>query len=206
MGTLYRKICPACDGDTETNVTFDGFAGAAITNPLRGGEIVSDGYLAYIAGNGDLVQLPHPIESHALKAAGGTWNDAATHGRLLYIHNLICADCGTQNTTASLHVGGVGCGTGLVLGAIAISCNILLFKLHPIAAIIIAWIAMLAPSMLIDRYVRFLYHHNAVPHQATRCSACNGCNLVPLTIVRKRPVPCPRCRQKALTIEIAGRS
>ena len=31
----------------DTNVTFDGFAGATITHPQRGGEIVSEGYLAY---------------------------------------------------------------------------------------------------------------------------------------------------------------
>ncbi len=206
MGTLYRKFCPACDGDADTNVTFDGFVGAAITNSRRGGEIVSEGHVAYIADNGDLVPLPHPIESDALAAAGGTWDDAAIHGRLLYIHNLICADCGTQNTTASLHVGGAGCVTGLVLAAIMILCNLFLFRLHPIIEIILIWIAMFAPSMLIDRYVRFRYHTNAVPHQTNRCDACSGCKLMPLTFVLKRSVQCPRCRQKTLTIEIAGRS
>lgn len=206
MGTLYRKFCPACDGNADTNVTFDGFVGAAITNSRSGGEIVSEGHVAYIADNGDLVPLPHPMESEALAAAGGTWGDAAIHGRLLYIHNLICADCGTPNTTASLHVGGEGCGTGLVLAAIMILCNILLFKLHPIIEAMLVCIAMFAPAMLIELYVRFRYHPNVVPHQTNRCVACGGCKLMPLSFVQKRCVPCPRCRQETLTIEIVGRS
>ena len=70
MGTVYRKFCPACNGNAETNVTFNGFAGAAITDSRRGGEIVSDGHVAYIGDSGELIPLPHPIESHALDAAG----------------------------------------------------------------------------------------------------------------------------------------
>lgn len=206
MGTLYCKFCPACDGDGETNVTFDGFAGAAVTSSGRGGEIVSEGYVAYIADSGDLVPLPHPIESHALDTAGGTWTDAAIHGRLIYIHNLICADCGTQTTTASLHVGGTGCVAGLVLAAIAITCNIFLFNLHPVVEIILVWMAMFAPSMVIDRYVRFRYRDNAAPHQNGRCVQCGGSNLFSFATARKGPIPCPRCQQNTMTIEIAGRS
>lgn len=206
MGTVYRKFCPACHGDAETDVTFDGFAGAVLTHSQRGGEIVSDGYLAYIADSGDLVPLPHPLESRALKAAGGTWTRAEIQGRLIYIHNLICADCGAENTTASLHTGGAGCITGLVLGAVAFACSILLFNLHPIIGIVLAWIAMFAPSFLIDRYVRIRYRDNAVPHQSTRCSQCGGDHLVSLASARRGPFPCPRCHQKTMTIEVAGRS
>jgi len=206
MGTLYRKFCPACDGDAETNVTFDGFAGAALANARRGGEIVSDGHVAFIADNGNLVPLPHPIESQALDAAGGKWNDAAIHGRLLYIHNLICADCGTQNTTASLHVGGTGCVAGLVLAAIVIACNIFVFDLHFIIEIIFVWMAMFAPSMLVDRYVRFRYRANAVTHQTDHCANCGGHNLSSLASARKSSIPCPRCTEGTMSIEIAGRS
>ena len=206
MGTVYRKFCPVCDGDRKPNVTFDGFAGAVITDSSRGGEIVSAGHVAYIADSGDLVPLPHPIESHALDAAGGTWTDAAIHGRLIYIHNLICADCGTQNTTASLHIGGTGCITGLILAAVAMACNVLVFNFHPIAKIVLVWVALFAPSLLIDRYVRLRYRENAVPHQTKRCTQCGGGKLVSLASAKKNPLPCPRCNQRAMTIEIAGRS
>jgi len=206
MGTLYRRFCSTCDCDAETNVAFDGFAGATLTDAGRGGEIVSDGHVAYIADSGGLVPLPHPIESHALDAAGGTWNDAAIHGRLIYIHNLICADCGAQNTTASLHVGGTGCVEGLVLAAIIIACNIFLINFHVVVEIVFVWMAMFAPSILIDRYVRFRYRANAVPHQTNHCDTCGGHNLLPLSSARKSSIPCPRCTGGTMSIEIAGRS
>ncbi len=206
MGTLYRKYCPECDGNAEANVTFDGFAGAAIRNPLRGGEIVSQGHVAYIADSGDLVPLPHPIEYQSLDAAGGKWGDAAIHGRLLYIHNLVCADCGTPNTTATLHVGGTGCVTGLVLGSAAIAGNVFLFNLQPAFETFVVFVALFAPSLLIDLYVRIRYRSNAVPYQTKHCTHCGGGRLVPLASAKKRSLHCPRCKQETLTIEIAGRS
>ena len=206
MGTLYRKFCPPCDGNAETNVTFHGFAGAAITDSRRGGEIVSDGHVAYIADSGDLISLPHPIESHALDAAGGKWTDAAIHGRLIYIHNLICADCGAQNTTASIHTGDTGCVTGLALAGVVIAWNVFVFNFHPIATIIFVWMALFAPSKLIDRYVRMRYHNNVVPHQTKRCIKCGGGKLVSLASAKKDLFPCPQCKQRTMTIEIAGLS
>lgn len=206
MGTLYRKFCPSCDRSDETNSTFDGFAGAALTDTGRGGEIVPEGYVGYIADNGELVPLPHPIESQALNAAGGTWNDAAIHGRLLYIHNLICADRGTQNTTASHHVGGTDCIAALVLASIVLTCNIFLFNLHSLIEIMFVCIAMLAPSTLIDRYVRFRYRANAVLHQNEHCDMCGNENLLSLATAQKSSLPCPRCSVGTMSVKIAGRS
>ena len=204
MGTLYRKFCPVCDADTETNLTFDGFVAATATDSRRGGKIISEGYVAFIADSGELIPLPHPLESHSLEAAGGTWTDAAIHGRLLYINNLVCADCGTENTTASLHGEGTGCATGLMLAAITLACNIFLFNFHPIAEFILVGMAMCAPSMLIGRYVRIRYAGNVVPHQSNRCTRCGGSHLLSLASARKNSILCPRCRQKSMTIEIAG--
>lgn len=206
MGTLYRTFCPSCDGNAQTNVTFDGFVGAVITNSKLGGELVSDGYVAYLAENGDLVPLPHPLESASLETAGATWSDAANHGRLLYIHNLVCTDCGAQHTTASLHTGSAGCGVGLALGAAVIACDVLFFSFHPFIEIMLVWMALVAPSVLIDRYVRFRYRENALPHQTHRCSHCGGVHLVSLGSARKGPLPCPRCGKNTMTIEVAGRS
>lgn len=206
MGTLYRKFCPRCDGGSETNITFDGFAGAALTNAQSGGQIVGDGHVAFIADGGDLVPLPHPIESHALDAAGATWNDAAIHGRLLYIHNLVCIECGTQNTTATLHTGGTGCVAGLACAALAIACNVIWFNLHPLIEIAFVYIALFAPLFLIDRYVRIRYSQNAEPHKTASCIQCGGSELTSLASARKRPLTCPRCKQLTMTIEIAGRS
>ncbi len=206
MGTLYRKYCPACDGSADINVTFDGFVGAAIADSQRGGEIVSGGHVAYIADTGELVPLPHPIESDALAAAGGTWTSAAIRGRLIYIHNLICTDCGSDNTTASLHTGGTGCTTGLALAAIAIACNVLLFNFHAVVEMVLIWTALFVPSSIVDRYVRIRYRDNATQHQTTRCAQCGSDNLVSLGSSTKVPLPCPRCNQRTMRITVAGRS
>lgn len=206
MGTLFRKYCPTCDRDTETNVTFDGFAGAAITNSRQGGEIVSLGYLAYIADDGDLVPLPHPIESCALHAAGATWTRATIHGRLLRITNLICTDCGAQNTTATLDTGGIGCVPSLLLVGIAIACNILVFSFHPIIEAFLVWMAVFTPPWLIDRYVWLRYRGNVRPHQTDRCNLCGGRHVLSLANARNSSLCCPRCKQKTMTIEVAGRS
>lgn len=206
MGILYRKFCPTCDGNAKPDVTFDGFAGATLTDSLRGGEIVSGGHLAYIADTGELVPLPHPIESHALHAAGGTWTNAAIHGRLLYIDNVICADCGTQHRTASVHAGPTGCTPGLVLAGITITCNVFLFNFHRTMEIVLVWMATFLPSLIGDRYVRIRYRDNAVPHQTTRCAQCGCGRLVSLGSSTKTPLPCPRCKQRTMRIEIAGLS
>lgn len=206
MGILFRKYCPTCDCNTETNVTFDGFAGAAITDSWQGGEIVSDGHLAYIADDGHLVPLPHPIEGYALHAAGATWTRAAIHGRLIYIGNLICTDCGAQNTTATLHTGGLGCVPGILLAGIAIACNILVFSFHPIIEAFFVWMAAFAPPWLIDRCIWLRYRENAHPYQTDGCSQCGGRRVLSLANARNSSVYCPRCKQKTMTIEVAGRS
>ncbi len=206
MGTLYRKYCVTCDGDDETNVTFDGFAGAAITDSKCGGEIVTNGHVAYLTDDVELVALPHPVESHALQSLGVTWDHAALRGRLIYVHNLICRDCGTANTTASLHTGGVGCLVGLLLAAAMIVINIFLLDLHFIAESVLVWGALFAPSMVIDRYVGFRYRGNAEPFRFRGCNQCNGTNVVSIARARRHQLTCPRCHNDTMNIEIAGKS
>ncbi|MGN6546787.1 MAG: hypothetical protein ACTHK7_17155 [Aureliella sp.] len=206
MGTLYRKFCPTCDRNRKPDVTFHGFVGAALNHSPMGGEIVSGGYAAYLADDGSLVPLPHPFESRLLRAAGTTLAEAALRGRLLSIHELICADCGAENTTATLRNAGTGCITGLALATIAIACNVLLFSFHPIVEIGLVCMAMFTPELLIDRYLRFRYRKNASPYQTSRCRRCGSGRLLPLSIARKYLWTCPRCKQKSMRIEIAGRS
>jgi len=207
MPTLYRKYCPTCDPNTETDVTCDGIVGAVITKSRQGGEIISDGYFAYLSDQGDLVPLPHPVESRALQAAAGvTWTQAAIHGRLIHIHNLICTDCGTQSTTATLHTGGAGCIAGLQLAGIAIALNTLVFSFHPIIEVFLVWAAMFAPLLIMDRYIWLRYRGNASSYQTRRCRQCGGSHVRSLARARKYSLCCPRCRQMTMKIEITGRS
>src|ERR1044072_5088277 len=115
MGTLYHKSCAHCDADREPSITFDGFVGAVVSDRSRGGEIIADGYLAFLNSDRELIPLPHPAEQSTLKQQGETWRHATLNGRLLRIENLVCRDCGEMNSAASLtSITDAGCLFGVI--------------------------------------------------------------------------------------------
>jgi hypothetical protein len=207
MGTLYRKRCDTCDDGPEPSVTFEGFSGATITNATRGGEIITDGYLAYITEDGDLVPLPHPLEEETLHKHGGTWRDATLHGRLLHVHNLLCLDCGAPNTSASLSTfTGTGCLAGLCLAVVMIIANIYLIDLHGLIEYLLVWLVAFVPSMIVAIYVRIRYTTNTKPFLFQKCTDCGGHRVVSVRRAMKRAMVCRRCGNRSVTVEIAGRS
>jgi hypothetical protein len=116
MPTVYRQYCEQCDADRDTEITYDGFAGAVVTSSKRGGKIIAGHYLAYCDVNDTLVPLPHPIETSALKKQNDTWFNATIHGRLFRITNLICKQCGALNQSPNLCSTQLGCMIGIPLG------------------------------------------------------------------------------------------
>lgn len=204
MGVLYRKSCSHCD--TRENVTFDGFVGAAINKRELPGQIIAAGHLAYLAPEGNLIVLPHPIEGLALAGAGGKWNSACINGKILSITKLICTDCGTLNSTARVHSGGLGCATGLVAAVLMIAADVWLLQLPLFIEIALVWVALFGPGLIVDSYIRLRYARNAEPFRFRRCENCGGTNAIPLTSNRSQSLPCNQCGQKSVTITFAGKS
>lgn len=204
MGTLYRKCCENCD--TAQNVTYEGFVGAAISDGGKPGDIMSEGYLAYLRTDNDLVTLPHPLEESALEGAGGSWNSATLSGRILSFTNLICTDCGTINTTASVHSGSLGCITGLVAATSTIAATLWLLHFHWLIEVGLVWLAMFGPMFACDFYVRRRYSKNAAPYKFVRCIKCGGDSAIALSSRQNRKLPCEKCGQDSVTLTIAGKS
>jgi hypothetical protein len=205
MGTIYRKYCETCDADSGQKVTFEGFAGAVISNGNAGGEIIDDGYLALLKPTGELVALPHPVEDSALREQGETWSGATWSGRILHVTNLICPECGTMNTTASLSANSYGCVCGLVLAAgMAAVCK-WWFKLSGPLEMLMIWSALFLPNLLISFYLRTRFQENARPFLFERCK-CGSKKAVSVKQARKKVFPCTRCKNKSVRIAIAGRS
>jgi hypothetical protein len=204
MGTLYRKHCENCD--LKQNVTFDGFAGAAITEPEEPGDIISGSYLVYLQEEGEPVVLAHPAESSMLHKAGGSWTSATLNGRILRFINLICTDCGTINTTARVDAAGLGCFLGLLTVILAILVNSFLLEVHRHLEFGLVWAAFFGPGITCNWYVRLRHGRNAIPYQFVRCDNCDGNDAIPITASKKRKFPCERCGEKSVTITIAGMS
>lgn len=204
MGTLYRKCCENCD--SIQNVTFDGFVGAVVSDGGKPGDIMSEGYLAYLRADNDLVTLPHPVEESTLKDAGGSWNSATLSGRILRFTNLICTDCGAINTTASVDSGTLGCITGLVFFASMIAASKWHFNFHWLITVCLGWLAMCGPMLAWSFYLRRRYGKNAVPYKFVRCIKCGGGSAVALRSCQNQNLPCEKCGQNSVTLTIAGRS
>lgn len=210
MGLLYRKYCENCD--SQQKVTFDGFAGAVISDNVSSGEVLSEWYLAYLKFNNELIVLPHPVEESTLNSRCGTsMNKATLKGRILSITNLICCSCGTINTTASLKTGtSHGCITGLVLALIMIAVNIWVLDLYWGIEYMLVWLALLAPLLLCgflgDFYINRRYSQNAMPFKFQNCKNCGSSDAIPLHAAKSRKFMCPKCGEQSVTITIAGRS
>lgn len=205
MGTIYRKYCDKCDADSAQDISFDGFAGAAITNNSEGGKIISEGYLALLNPAGMLIPLPHPIESSALHQQGETWSGATRTGRILRVTNLICSDCGAMNTTADLSASAYGCGFGLILSIGLIAANTWYLKLPVFIASLMIWAGLILPHLMIDAYLRMRFRANVRPFRFKRCT-CGSRKAISIARAGKKLFPCKRCGEKSVRIEIAGRS
>ena len=205
MGTIYRKYCETCDVDSEQEVSFDGFAGAAILDGNAGGEIISDGYLALLKPTGDLVALPHPVEDFTLTEQGETWGAATWSGRILRVTNLICPDCGAMNTTASLSAHSSGCVFGLIFAGGLVPASIWLLHLPVPLEILMIWSALFIPNLIIWLYLRTRFQANVKPFHFERCD-CGSTKTVSIERARKKRFPCTKCKNKSVRIEIAGRS
>lgn len=204
MGVLYCKSCQHCD--TRQNITFAGFVAAVITNRDACGDIIPEDYLAFLRSDHDLVVLPHPLEASSLKGAGGSWNNAVRNGRILRFVNLVCTDCGTINTTAQVHSGGLGCFTGLIAAILAVGANVWLLQLHWTLEFGVVWLALCAPGLACDVYVRRRHANSAAPYQFVGCTNCGGDAAIPLSAAKSRKLPCAKCGQNSVTISYAGKS
>ena len=204
MGVLFRITCDTCH--SRPNVTFDGFVGAALNDADKPGDIVADGYLAYLTQEGELIVLPHPMESSRLASAGGSWTKSGLNGQILRFTNLICHDCGTINKTAEIHSSGLGCTTGFYAGIATIALNIWLFDLPRWVEFGLFWASLMLPMLLADWYVRRKHSCNAIPYQFTNCVNCNGTDASALTANRNKKLPCVKCGEKSVTISFGGKS
>jgi hypothetical protein len=207
MGTLYHKSCTDCDVDREQSVTFNGFAGAVLSGRARGGEIIADGYLAFLNSEGELVPLPHPVEQSTLEQQGETWRRAALNGRLLRIHNPICRDCGRMNSAASLtSITDAGCLLGVISALVMVAVNSWLLKLPSFAEYLLFWLALLAPSTAIWIYVWVRFHKSAQRFRFAKCHGCGSRNGISLGRAVGKSLPCNRCGRNTMRISVAGRS
>lgn len=204
MGTIYRKFCPSCDLGTEPIVTFDGFAGAAIMERSKAGEIVCGSFLAFLNATGELVPLRHPCEDMDLEEQGISWSDATWNGRLILVTNLICQDCGMMSTTAEFSASHVGCLTGMCLAII--SAVALPYFDMPILVVGLAiWLSLFMPNLFVAMYLRMRFKKQIQKFQLAEC-ICGSKNLTPIAAVGKKKLPCTRCSNMTLQIEIAGRA
>jgi hypothetical protein len=203
MGTLFRIRCEECD--SKENVTFDGFVGAVLRDRGAPGVILPDGYLVYRDPKGEVRILPHPIETSALEAAGGSWTSATLDGRILRFTNLICTQCGTLNKTASISDGSLGCSTGLVAAAVVIAVNFY-FDNHWWLELTFVWLALIIPQLACGVYVRWRHADKAAKYQFSQCVNCGSEDATTLIDATHEKLPCPKCGRHSVTISIAGKS
>lgn len=187
-------------------MAFEGFAGAAVFDNERSGEIVAEGYLAYLRGNDDVVILPHPIEEECLKEAGGSWKSATLDGRILSFMNLLCTECGAINKTADVHASGLGCLTGIAASVLMIVANYWLIHAHWLIELGLVWVALFAPMIACDFFVRRRHADRANPFRFTQCHECGSRKAIPFANAMKRRLPCRRCGRPSVVITIAGKS
>jgi hypothetical protein len=154
----------------------------------------------------ELIVLPHPIESTSLKSADGSWASAALNGRILWFTNLICSGCGEINKTACVRSGGLGCTTGIASGGLMIAVNLLFLKAHWLIELVLFWLALLAPSVACDFYVRNRHSDKAAPYIFSQCTNCGGTDAIPLAAAKDRKLPCARCGRESVEITIAAKS
>jgi hypothetical protein len=204
MGTLFRIRCDQCD--TKQNITFDGFAGAAIMHGGVPGDILPQGYLAYVRSEDEIKVLPHPIETLSLEGAGGSWTSATLNGQILSFTNLICTNCGTINTTACVHSGALGCTTGIAAGILMIVANATVVEAPFLLKLALVWLAFFAPMLVCDFYVRRRHSKKAIPYRFSGCTNCGSEAAIPFAKATKVNLPCRKCGQNTATISFAGKS
>lgn len=205
MPTIYRQHCEVCDGQGESEVTYEGFDGAVITSSQRGGTIIAGHYLAYLDSKGSLVTLPHPNEGSALKEQGDTWFSAIIHGRLFQVTNVVCKQCGSINRSPQLYCSTeYGCIAGIVL---AIVTFILLRQLTPIPPQLlgfVSFVGVFVPDALVALWLRFRYRKRVAQLAFKTCGTCGSWNVTSVDNCKSQSMVCSRCQHRTMRISIAG--
>ena len=88
MPTVYRIIGAHKQGLDST------LAGACVTDGRGDEGQLTPAFYIGLEVNGDIIPLPHPIESHRLEELGETWRSAQNKGILLRVQCRICRSCG----------------------------------------------------------------------------------------------------------------
>jgi hypothetical protein len=207
MPTIYRVICERCATEEPTLGIEGGCAGRVIHD--GGGEkgILTQGwYWAVVSTEASLVPLRHPIESSILAEQRMTFFTAGIRGRLVYVQQFACDDCGTLYEVAKQRFfsPATTCLSTLGLGA----CLFWLSQSHgrSTAAIVSATLmAAVAVLPIVGTWiVRVVYRPLAAGLPSGSCPECGSARRVALDSNIKKRLPCPRCGTRSVTVEMAG--
>lgn len=142
------------------------------------GELVDEqaaigGYFALIVnGRSHPVELSHPIEAEIAKEYGYSLITAALKGRLLYVSEVICLDCGALGISPKLvFERGMSFVAGLTACLVMVCLDIDYGFFMTLFAYYFAFLTfMLGPSML----VRMIYWKRHRAHAKPHCGRCGS--------------------------------
>jgi hypothetical protein len=214
MPTIYQARCADCKFESTT--FSEGYNAVLLHDPNDAGAIPSPPHnipeIFIDDRRPHLCVLAHPLESNALEACQISFADAAKQGRLIQVQTALCKDCGKIYERLRLRgYPGPGClpclGVGIVSG-IALGYfqgAFLGFAAASMAIWVTVFLSENVLGKMIESKVRARFSGRVQWLEANdHCTACGSKSFA--TPERARSLPCPQCRQKALSVHSVGRS
>ena len=211
MPTIHRAQCEACGYATDMHSDY---AAALIDRPPT--EMESAVPLPNSTAPGSpspnvhLLTLPHPLETSVLETAGYTWEQAEEEGRLVYVANVLCADCGTLRERWSLREPiHFGCAT-ILLPMLMIMCLPLMFFHALLGVSVVGFLLGLQGLEALRersdtaRFRRRFADRMRWLESGVACPACGSTKGTGFDT--SDALPCPSCKAKALKTQVVGMS
>ena len=202
MPLIYEATCSACD---------------------YGSGHLSEGYLAIIVDepccsihahpdDPRLVILGHPLESTILEELGFTFTSAGLGGRVVYVKNIVCEDCGAMYETCRLDagsgsLGGTGCLVMLALSAavgaaVGWKCESVPLGFTAGCLSLRGFSAFADAN--ISAYVRWRYNDRVSEFdRGPGCPTCHSMKYVSFPPGRGKLI-CPSCGQRTVSVRSVG--
>jgi len=203
MAGVYCAKCLSCG--YESPHATDGSAGIIVDEPVKS--------VGTHRENNRIVVLMHPLEGSILQETGYTMRSASREGRLLHIEKVFCRSCGRLYETRKL-VARIGCvlSAVLVLAAVAGGATVWYltsrvdagFAVLCLALLTLAFIGTLCEAVAASMVRRRFPERRAAYELKPCCPDCGSTKYRSLKAFIPRRLPCPKCRQRTMKVEMVG--
>jgi hypothetical protein len=202
MPVIYGATCSACDYGA--NAHSEGYLAVIVDEPCTSMHAHS--------AEPHLVILGHPLESMILEELGFTFTSARLGGRMVYVKNVACKECGTMYEirrlgAGSASLGGTGCLVMLGLsGAIGVAIG---WNSESIFfGFIAGWLALLGFFSLGDAVISTLIRWRSKDRvrQFDRGPDCPKCHCTKYVTFRpsRCKLTCPKCGRQTVEVHRVG--